>query len=325
MNSKVNIRSYNKGDEYAHVDLMWNSSKHIRNIQYWKWVNSDLWGHAPIIKYATFEKIIIGSYVIHPIELFFNNKIIKSGFATQVLVHSQYRNLSIIRNLNTSIVDSCAEKSIDFIFGFPNDSIWNVNLRLFEWHNAGRIKYLKLDINQSYKLKSEKNAFFLQESELCMLDKFISEIDNARNKDIVNYRVTIDWFKWRFFHNPLQYYKVICVEHNNDIHGVLVLKNYHKNGGLVGHIVYIEITCVNYDTVVSLMRKAFDYFESIGISEVTLWKTDNDWIMKCLKKIGFIFTNYYTNFGIRNIGMKDIDCIPDVGKWNISMSNSDAF
>ena len=325
MKNKIDIRSYEKKDEFSHIDLMWNSSTHVRNIQYWRWINSDLWGYEPVIKYATFRGKIIGSYTINPVDLLFKDEVIKAGFATQVLVHSEHRDLSIINDLNTSIVDSCAKESVDFIFGFPNNSIWNVNLRLFGWKDAGRIKYLKLNRVEFHTLNTNSTAFFINEKNLYILDSFMSEINNNINKNIINYKISLDWFKWRFFDNPLQYYKVVCVEINNNIQGILTLKNYHTGNKLVGHIVYIKVLPVNNDVLSSLMAKAFDYFNFVGASEVTMWKTDDNWIVENLKKIGFSLTDYYTNFGFKPIKMKNINSVPNVNDWNISMSNSDAF
>ena len=305
---------------------MWSSSTHVRNVQYWKWVNSDLWGYAPIIKYAYFKDNIIGSYVINPVKLLFKGKTIKAGFATQVLVHPEYRDLSIINDLNTSIVESCGHELVDFIYGFPNNSIWNVNLRLFGWNDAGGINYLRVDRNNFYKLNANIDTFFIDDSRINILKKFISEVSNRVNNDTIEFKITLDWFKWRFFDNPLQYYKVMCVEIDNNVHGVLVLKNYYNGENLVGHIVYIKTLTINYDVVSSLVRKAFDYFEYIGALEVTIWKTNNNWIMRFLQENGFVLVDdYYTNFGFKSIAMNNIDNIPGAEGWDISMSNSDAF
>jgi hypothetical protein len=117
------------------------------------------------------------------------------------------------------------------------------------------------------------------------------------------------------------------VERDGEIYGLMSLKNYNKNGNIVGHIVYIEIIPGKYkhDVLLSLIEKGFDYFKFIGVSEVTLWRTNNDWVTNSLKNIGFDFTDDYSNFGTRSVSMKNIKNIPNIDKWNILMSNSDAF
>jgi len=294
--SSIVYRTYNPSDEYLHLDLMWNSSPHVRNIQYWNWINNKSWGGDPIIQYALDCDRIIGSYVIHPVNLFLGESHIKAGFATQLLVHKEYRGLEIIKNLNDSLIDSCASSGIEFIYGFPNSSIWGINLKLFQWNDIGKIKYYECNIDDIVVRKPKYNIRIMDDQSIDALSSAISKYSANMNDRIINFNRESNWFKWRYFDNPLNHYKVFFTNTIDTGLGVLVVKYYSHESTLIGHIVEIIISDNNSDTVNSLISKMITNFKFIGIDEVSFWRTNNDWIKESLLNMGFKEKEKFSNF-----------------------------
>ena len=323
--SSITYREYNPLDEIQHIDLMWNSSPHVRNIQYWNWVNNKSWGGEPIIQYALDRDRIIGSYVIHPVNLFFGKNRIKAGFATQLIVHKEYRSLGILKNLNDSLIESCFSSDIEFIYGFPNNSIWDINLKLFQWIDIGKIKYYECNIYDFIVENPKYNIYIVDEQSIDKLNSAISEHSININNRTVNFNRESNWFKWRYFDNPINNYKIFFTNSVDTGLGVLVVKYYFHESTLIGHIVEIIMSDNNFDTINSLVSKMIADFKFIGINNVSFWRTNNDWIKENLLNMGFREKDKFSNFGLRNISYNDINRVSFSESWNVSMCDSDAF
>jgi len=328
--SNIKYREYRPGDEKKHVELMWESSPHVRNIAYWKWINNKCGNKEPILQYAINEKHIIGSYVVHPVEVFLGKRKISAAFATQVLVHSSYRDLRILKNLSENISNACGKSGVEFIYGFPNSNIWEVYLRLFEWSDVGKIQFLACDISEYIKKNFKKNSQYdvsiLDQNDIFFIKDLLDAYKNlCFSKGGVFLNKTVEWFEWRYFQNPMQHYKVLYAQKNSSIFGVLVIKYYNNGKRLVGHIVDIIIAESDAEIIDALINKSFSFFKFIGITEISLWRTREDWIKRYLISAGFSVTDRYSNFGIRKTGKSHNESIYNQNNWDLCMGNSDAF
>jgi len=322
--NNIKYKPYKSGDEYKHIDLMWNSSPHVRNIQYWNWKNNKFWGGRPIIQYAFDRDLIIGSYVVHPISLFFENNNIKAGFGTQLLIHDKYRSLEILKGLNDGLMELCDSSGIEFIYGFPNNSIWNINLKFFQWNDIGKINYYECDLDNIRINRSKYNVDIINKESINKLSPSINQ-NNANIDSIVRFKRDNNWFNWRYFDNPLNHYKVFYVNAGKMGTGIIVAKYFHENPLVIGHIVDIIISDNNHDIFDSLLSKMILDFRFIGVSKVSFWRTCNDWVKSSLLDKGFKEKEKYSNFGVKNLSYGDIEKVSNSDIWDVSMCNSDAF
>jgi len=323
---KIIYRKYQLGDEIKHIELMWNSSPHVRNRGYWGWLNGCNWGGEAIIYYAFDNNQLIGSYVVHPVSILIKGKLYKAGFATQLLVHSNYRGLTVFKKLSENIYESCLSSDIDFVFGFPNELSWNLHLRLFNWENVGRINHLECRLD-SVLLPSKKYKVtnFIR-SDVDLLKKLITNLNvNKELSNCISFKKDIDWFIWRYISNPLQHYNFLCIKLEDEIKGVIIIKYFNIKGILIGNIVDMIVADNDVDVLNSLLAEAFYCFKFVGVNEVSLWKPFNDWIKKHLIGIGFDVGSSYSNFGLKKISKVTPALIYDVNNWDVVMGNSDAF
>ena len=322
----ISYRSYQELDEYRHIELMWSSSMHVRNVQYWNWLNSEYWGGGkPIIEYAFSNSRLIGSYVIHPLNLSYAGRIFKSGFATQVIIHPEYRDMSILKNLTDNIIKACELSGLDFIYGFPNDSIWNIHIRMFGWKDVGKISTLKLCNAGAMHIDSQKNIFVVTDDDYVEVCEFIWTTSSNNCPNLVSFINSAEWAIWRYYKNPLQYYKLLALRGKDGLEGVIAIKYYNKNSVLIGHIIGLHVLNDSSTVIASLLLEAVKEFKFVGVDVITMWQPNNSLVKKCILDFGFKKNGEVTNFGIRRISKNYNDKMDESINWNLSMFNSDAY
>jgi hypothetical protein len=303
-------------DASQHIELMLESSGHDRTIAYWKWLNCNLPSGDTIIYGIIENDRVIGSYAVHLVPLQYNGDVFKCGFATQAVVHSKYRNLQRIVSLSREVLDLCKELKFDFIFGFPNNNIWPVKKKIIGWKEVSKLKQLVVDIS-SFSSINNKNVIVL---ERCNDIEFLQEKGVAFIK-------TNEWFKWRYFDNPIAHYHVcgITCESGKKISSYIVLKTYRGNEN-IGHI--IDIQSKNREDMEQLLSSAAEYFNWMGVKEISLWCTPSDEWYKFFVNLSVnsAYNVTDTNFGIFPLSKNGFNTdFYNIGNWNLKMFMSDAF
>ena len=330
MIGKVNTltyRSYRRGDEIKICDLFLEGSPHIRTIGYWNWINCLSPFGRSIVEVAEINDKIIGHYAVLPINFYIEGKKINAGLVSQAIVHPSFRNLENIVNITNRVWQQCEEQSIEFVYGFPNNKMWDVKKLLMDWKPVAEFKCLEIESKKITKFSTETRQNIVLERIERFNEKF-NELWNHSN--FTNSRLKIvsrnaKYLNWRVFGNPLSHYHVYAAHIGNNIVGYIVLKLFRRSNTLYGHVIDIlTLDSKQLDVAKTLLNGAFEYFNHANVDIVSMWLFEGNYLYKEILSKGFVADGFETNFGVKKINER-ADKIYDISDWHISMLDSDAF
>lgn len=310
----MEISDISANDVRPHVELMLAVSGHPRNETYWQWMNTGY--DETLITGLKHKGEILASYAVHARDLVYQGQIYRVGFATQALMHTDYRDLKNLVRLTDEVWRRCRLANINYVIGFPNNNIWMINKRVMDWS--------EIAVFPSYEVTLEKIKSSIKHPPV---DHISADIPNElyfETQSGVCLKKDYDWFRWRFNDNPCNYYRIRFVESYKG-HSYLIAKTYNSDNGIkFGH--FIDFQFSDYDSFAALVFDAVSYFEWSGVDRISLWLMPSSDYLKWFVSLGFSDSGFSTNFGIKDVSNnRGGSPLYDFNKWNIHMSFSDAF
>lgn len=326
--TEVVYRSYREGDGLKIVDLFWQAGPHIRTVGFWNWINRRNPFGESIVEVAERNGKIIGHYAVMPVDLWIEGASVRAGFAIQAIVHTAFRNLKNLLHMADRLWERCAERGIQFVYAFPNDNIWKVNLVLMAWEPICDFKSLECPVD-GLRTALEEAATGVEVRRIALFDDRFDDLWSdspmARSRKVAIAR-NAEFLNWRFFEHPLQHYVVFVAETRGKPVGYIVLKFYRKGNKFYGHIV--DILTVKHDAefvAKALLREAFRFFEWARGDIISCWMCPSNPYHEVLGSLGFAPTGFNTHFGYRAISGGIPEEILLLENWYLTMAHSDAF
>tara|TARA_B100000787_G_C16186953_1_gene295236 strand:+ start:859 stop:1821 length:963 start_codon:yes stop_codon:yes gene_type:complete len=318
---KIDFRLATDEDKYGIADFLALSSPYPRPIKYWEWINSDKNFPGSFVVIATQMDKVVGHYAVSIREFSIFGVLKKVGVASQTLIHPSYRKLQILLDISNFLKDICQKKDLYMVIGFPNDNLYRINKKLLEWNQLTDVSQLELSKDKLTKQPLD----FLKVRAFKFDNKFNQLIEFNNQKDTnIKESLTIDILNWRYFEHPLTNYAVfISQDYKKLINGFIVIKLYHSNEGLKGHIMEVS-TFDDLNTIDFLLKSAFSYFNWANCDSVSLWSSKGDYKYSHLEKMGFKENSTISHLQVLSFSNIKNDVFND-DNWDLSMRMSDAY
>lgn len=318
---EIEFRIALKTDKYAIADLLSLSSNHLRPINYWNWINNKILFPGSFVVLATLKDKIVGHYAvsIRKYRIFGVTK--KIGVATQTVIHPSYRKLKILLDISNFLKAECQKNELSMVIGFPNDNLYRLNTKLLGWIELGEVAQLEASLDKL----PNCSPFTISNRALKFDDKFNHLIKFYNfNKNSIKEFLTPDLLNWRYFNHPLNNYTVfISSDDNGSINGFIVLKIYHKETELVGHVMEI-VTFDDVNIMDYLLERAIGYFSWANCEKISLWCGVNDFKYDYFKKMGLKENQIESHMQVLPL-IVDNNKTFNISNWDLSMRMSDAY
>ena len=325
--SEILFRPYNLDDEMRITDLFMHCSPHKRTTGFWKWINRSSPFGDSIVVVGEKNGQIIGTYAVMPNLLQIGSNNYQAGFAIQLIVHTNYRSFKNTINLTDMVLGECEKKGMEFVYAFPNEIAFPLHIKAMGWKHPTDFKSLEIYLNKiksdftlDQDIKIERVNSFSKQIEDIYLQSSVSALNKimiVRNKHYLN---------WRFFGNPIEHYIVFVARKHEEVCGYIVLKIYHKENIIYGHLVDFLTKKENEEKIFqSLLLKAFEFFKWAKADIISTWCPPSNPYFQILHSIGFKTNGINTHFVLKPI----INDIPmdylNNDNWFFTMADSDAF
>ena len=318
-------RPYEKGDEFGITTLFLSSDpRHSRSVQYWRWSISQRWNKAFLsqVSLAPDQEPapIIGHYGFGQVEVAHGGKSLKAGFGQQAIIHKNFRDLTTLVELYQAIQDRAA-KTLDFLFGFPNDQMFPLKASLFNWQEVAHFRARQM-LTQQLPQGPSKGM------EIRELHEFPAHMAlDSRGPWFTPTRSSA-FLNWRFMAHPINHYTVLGAFEGEEPAGYLVLKLYQPPAPdrvPIGHFIDYWTRGADMEILSGLLARAREFFEFNAIDEIWFWNTlkpyDQFLAPLCTGEEGFA-----THFGIHPMDAVPMETgITQMDNWSFSMADSDAF
>lgn len=323
----IEYRGHRPGDEAAILPFLRECGYQPED-RFWRWINTESPDGQTLIELALVEGRVVGHYAVLPRWIFLEGRKVKSGLAIHAAVHPEFRGLSILVGLFRRILERCRQAGLPFIYAFPNDQIWLVYQRIFQWRPIGEIQAFefplhRLEVPMSLSAGEEGISF----REPIFFDERYDRWDPAA----VLTGLTFLWkdrryLTWRYADHPKVRYRLLeAQEKDGSLRGFLVLKLYEKEGIRYGHLVEMGMGPGSIDQFSALVLRALWEFKGQGVQIASCWTFPRSPFGKVLQEIGFGRRGFITHCGVRLI---DPDFPTDplaMERWQMGMGDSDAF
>jgi len=318
---KIEFRLATDSHKYAIADLLALSSHHLRPTNYWSWINDSKIFPGSFVVIATLKDKIVGHYAVSVREYNILGESKKVGVATQTVIHPLYRKLQILLDISNFLKEQCLVNDLYMVVGFPNDNLYRLNTKLLEWTELGDVGQLEVNIDEL----SDCSTYFLKERVFKFDDKFNILIDHCNlNENKIKEYLTTNLLNWRYFEHPLNNYIVFASkDHKNLIDGYIVLKLYHNEADLIGHVMEI-VTFDDLNTMDILLEQALGYFNWANCKKMSLWCSKDDFKYNYFKKMGLRENKIVSHMQVLPLSV-DNNEIFNINNWDLSMKISDAY
>ena len=328
----VRYRSLQAGDEQGVLRLM-RACGYAPDERSWSWINRECPQGETLVEVAVSEEgEIIGHYGILPRLLQCNGVNLRVGMAIHAAIHPDHRGLSVLQNLMRRVMLHCREAGIPFIYAFPNDRVWLVYLKFFQWQKLEELKALELSLGGWQEPKpngAESSRWILRDPpvfeeahgriQLAMLQGSFLQGKVSAVKDRA-------WFDWRYTRHPkIRYQLLEDRSAAGELSGYLVLKQYEQSGVRYGHFVDLGMDPSAVGGFPALVRSAIRLFRRQGVHVASCWLPDGIPLTGALQQMGFRRTGFVTHMGIRPIEPHPEEAALLSNQWHVTMGDSDAF
>ncbi|MFC2004675.1 GNAT family N-acetyltransferase [Chloroflexota bacterium] len=318
------FRDYQRGDEYEILTLYKQVNEREMTSAHWKWKFEENPSGKSVIKLMFDDKKLIGFYAVIPTNVQVGRNLVKAALSVNTMTHPDYRGQGIFAYLGKEAYQVCEQKGVKFVYGFPNNNIYQSRIKKLEWKGFGKMSVLQRDL----KIRGDVVS---RAKNIHEIDKFDVRVNSLWGKVRANYCVivprTMDFLNWRFVQHPTtEYSKYIFADKVNDVVGYVVLKIYARGDEIQGHI--IDMLCIDEkDVVESLLGFSYDYFIKRGIRSLSCWMPDVSFYAQVLKEGGFTRGEFETYFGVKTLDKEDrlLRNVEQLDNWHLTMCDSDVF
>lgn len=317
----MEIKNYSAGDEVKIFELfeLGFSKKISFDYWYWRFIQNPV--NKPMIKLMWENDLLVGHYAVSPHYLNYFNEMILTALSMTTMTHPNYSGKGIFGTLAESLYkEYSAKENLKAVWGFPNNNSHYGFIKNLNWKN--------LELFPSFSLstqffKTTKNTLF--KSFKNFNSKHIKAIDEI-NKDYSIYlKRDIEYFKWRYFQNPINDYDYFEYEINECNFFVVTKKLNSFSDSTKKEIDILELFIPNdFEIIHTLVSNILEIYNDKNISKINLWLPLNDPKHILFEKAGFVQSLPITYSGIVVLDDK-YSKLSNHNNWYISMGDSDIY
>ncbi len=320
----IEYRAYHQGDEPAILQLM-RESGYPHDERFWRWINRECPHGQAIVELAILNDEVIGHYSVLPRLLSFRGIMVKAGLAIHAVVHPEHRGLAVLQHLMERILERCRQMGLPFIYAFPNEQIWLVYLKIFQWQPMGDLTALELSLESPISRRDpqgiefrEGKRFERRHGELSAGGGLEPHVRVAKDSEYLN---------WRYVSHPRAHYQLLEAHIKpQGLLGFLVLKLYEKQGRRYGHLIDMGLDpSAPAGLFRELVYQALLSFQARQVQVASCWIQEGTPLFDTLQEMGFQATGSTTPLGFRPIGPNRWTEGLRWDRWHIMMGDSDAF
>ena len=328
----VQYRSLQAGDEQAVLRLM-RTSGYAPDEPSWQWMNRQCPQGRTLVELAvTEEGEVVGHYGVWPKTLRLKGVPVRVGMAIHAVVHPDHRGLSVLQGLMQRVLLRCREEGIPFLYAFPNDRVWLVYLKFFQWQAVGEIAAWELPLDRWTDAPAAMETTFrwvLRDPPvfgeahgqihraMVQSGSFLEKVSAVKDQA---------WLTWRYANHPHVNYQLLEARSPaGELFGYLVLKRFEKAGVQYGHLVDFGVHPSREDCFPGLIGAALREFRNEGAAIVSSWLPEGIPMTTVLEQMGFRHTGFATHLGVRWIEPRKSGEAFMLSQWHVTMGDSDAF
>ena len=320
MPEKYIIRPNREGDEERLVDLWKQVFKKDRSVEYWQWrFNACAFGKGVVMLGLDGENIV-SAYSTNRMMLKLGDEIVPAVHGFDGYTHIDYRKHGIFTKLLGKLMEEYAVEGVKFMYGYPNTNSYPIHIKM-DWKGHGLIDTWEKDLELTNWTPSpdfETIEIFDERVDKLWKDaKSTIKIGIVRNKDYLN---------WRYIDNPSAKYHKTILTKNGKIVGMLVLKTYHEENEITGHI--IDALAINNEIFQQLVDYAIGYFSSRKVKKISCWFNEKHPFIETITnrdfKINQMARTCFAIKAINNIeGISEF--VENKDNWYMMMGDCDIF
>ncbi len=318
--SKITVREYLPGDSVKIYSLFNEYTPYERDSKFWVWINRLLSDKASIIVVAEHENTIIGHYAVIPKQVTIDEVSYDAAFAIHAFIHPDFRNGLLIMQITKKTYDLAKDHGIDFIYGFPNESFREIQIKADKWKSVSLFNAL-----EKGNLTNTSSAYTLVPINDTFEDIYtLSEIlDTEEIKSSIYITKSLNYYINRYLRHPQQIYQNFFITKDSKVVAFICLKIFDNGEMKVGHLVdYIIGNDVLFEEILDTVES---YFHN-KVSKISVWKFTPE-NKKTLLENQYLENGFQTFLGVKML-TKDNQLeekLINFNNWNLCMGDSDAF
>lgn len=233
------------------------------------------------------------------------------------------RNTGLFWRLEEEMLAAIVSHGAAWIYAAPNDAAYGPRVRELGW-----------------KRLPEKHTFLAATSAVPpssglsfrRIARFGAEADRinsgfqAGHPDVIMAHRDSQYLNWRFCDSPWNHYDVYIAERWGVPFGYVVTKVYEDScgGQIIGDIVDMLWREEDPDGLTEMLRFSLAHFHSIGVATAAMWLETGTALDLAGVAAGFVQSAQNRHFCWRTVSTT-AGCGPDVGRWFLTMADSERF
>jgi GNAT superfamily N-acetyltransferase len=318
-------RDYQSGDESQILTLYKEVNAREMALSHWIWKFIQNPFGQSIMKLLFDGDKLIGFYAVIPMELRVGGGSRKAALSVNTMTHPDYQKQGIFTYLAEETYKNCQQEGISLVYGFPNKNSYNGFTHKLGWRGFGKMTVLEKQ------LEARTAGEIGWVGNIRRVERYDESVDILWDKIKDDYHIIVprneEFLNWRFTKHPgIKYEKVIFQGNNNEILGYMVLKIYHKENKLKGHIV--DMLCVTEkDIVKGFLNYSYSYFTGRSIKALSCMVPEDSFYAREMIEAGFVRNEFDSHFGVRVFNREDkmTRDTENFSNWHLTMCDLDVF
>jgi len=287
--------------------------------KFWNWrFEKNPYGK-PMIKLAFLNDKLIGNYLVHPIQIEYNQKQLLSLFSMTTMTDPDFSGQGIMTHLANEVYKKAQSMNFNFVFGFANKNSINLFTKKLDFKQLQIMSEFSIDFNKIKHIKSDLIC-----KKINYFDDSFSNLYDEQKLEL-NYLITPrtkEYLNWRYIQHPEVSYHCYEISIDNVLQGFFVLKIFKNN---TCHIVDFYIK--NSNTLFQAMISSIASFcKDHLLSNLTLWINRQLPLFSFLENLGFQSLEQPIYFIVKPLNQISLNPILlNYDNWYITMGNSDVY
>lgn len=321
---EIAYREYRSGDERA-ILICLQQSGYEPNERFWQWINRESPQGETIVELALVDDQVVGHYAVLPKRFNMDGTIVNVGQAIHAVVHPQFRGLVILQGLLQRIIQRCRDARLPMLYAFPNEQIWLVYAKLFQWRLLGDLVALERPLSDRDLDESEAPA--ISRCDEVNFDERYLALDCSETLRGKTYLMKDPaYLNWRYARHPTVHYQLLEAHTTaRGLAGYAVLKRYEKRGRVYGHLVDFGLRSTSLALFPVLIAKALSVFRRQQVEVASCWLSEYSPCFETAREMGFQAAGFSTRLAYRLIDPSFEPTVRGLEQWHPVMGDSDAF
>ncbi len=199
--SSLEFRSASAQDG-ALILRLFENARLQADLETWKWKNlSSVYGAAVTELASDTAGQLVGHYSVIPMQIEHGDRRVRAGIAVDALILPEYRSPWVYAELAQRVYRRCAEKGLEWVYGFPTPTNWIVKSRLLGWQDVGMLPFLTLELTGNFRC-SDHRVTPLRSTE----DFSGTRVSQCNPFGLLSVCRSPEYLRWKYWEHPTRRY-----------------------------------------------------------------------------------------------------------------------